>query len=252
MFEAFSESKNAIVNIHNEYNLNELFECPNPNCEAKFKIKSANGKKAKHFARLKSTPHIFGCPYNISSAINAQDENLLKNPIEDIFNDSFVPSTKMKNQSNSINVGNRNTTFKHVRTPRQLLSLCINSDLNDEYLDGIKIGDIILDNRNLLTNANFKGISGLRFVLAETVKFERPNMLLLRLWTKTKNNKTPTLNINVFMYPGLLDNLINYVLSTYNNVFVGHSIAVFGDWMNDKPYNISCHVTDKKHIIFKF
>ncbi len=251
MFEAYSETKDSIVNIQTEYNLDELFKCPNPNCTAKFIIKSSNGKKAKHFARLRSTPHTFGCPYDLNCNINTQDENIIRSSVFDIFNDSVFPSQTKSASCKNYNVKSDSTLVKYIRTPRQLLTLCINSNLDDDYLDGLKIGDIILDNRNLLTDANFKGICGLRFVLAETVRYERPDTLYLKLWTRTKNNKMPTLKVTVIMNEFLLDELVKYIFETYGN-FGRHSIAVFGNWLIDKPYNIVCVLADKKHIIYKF
>lgn len=251
MFDAFSVTKNLIVNVKDEYNLNEVFECPNPNCGAKFKIKSANGKKAKHFARLQSTSHILGCPYKLKNEMNAQDENLIKIPILDIYMDTKLPNEKKTKTRKKYNLRSDETSPKFVRTPLQLLSLCINSNLDDPYSENLKIGDIILDNRNLLTDANFKGICGLRLVLAETVRFEKPNTLYLKLWTKTRNNKTPTLNIKVLMQQHILEKLINHILETHGT-FGGHSVAVFGKWSIEKPYNITCKVKNEKHILYKF
>lgn len=251
MFDAFSVTKNLIVNVKNEYNLNEVFECPNPNCGAKFKIKSANGKKAKHFARLQSTPHTIGCPYKLKSEMNLQDENLVKMPISDIYMDTKLPNEKKAKARKGYILKSNEVSPKFVRTPLQLLSLCINSNLEEHYSENLKIGDIILDNRNLLVDANFEGICGLRLVLAETVRFEKPNTLYLKLWTKTRNNKTPTLYITVLMQQHILEKLINHVLKTHGT-FGGHSVAVFEEWSIEKPYNIICEIKNEKHILYKF
>lgn len=37
MFEAYSQSKKCVVNVSNEFNLEEVFGCPNPQCNAQFK-----------------------------------------------------------------------------------------------------------------------------------------------------------------------------------------------------------------------
>lgn len=254
MFEAYSTSKGVIVNVKTEYNLNELFECPNPNCQAKFIIKSATGKKAKHFSRLPSTPHIYGCNYDLKNEINAKNPNLITESLEDIYNNSCSKDKKTTNKTLNQNITIKNgASVTRISTPNQLFILCTNSDLDDVYKDNKKIGDIILDSRNLLINNNLLGITGLRLVVAETVKYERPNKLYLKLSVKTKSNKIPTLNIQVKMQPQLLDECIKYIFDTFTNKgFKGHSIAILADWKITEPYNISSTIKNKKHIMYKF
>lgn len=252
MFEAYSQSKQKPMNVKYEFNLNEEFSCLNSNCTAKFKIKSTSGKKAKHFARLKSTPHIQGCPYEKGYNKYLENDDIQKSAIEDIFEDEKNPNEPIilsQKLSPSKNMGKRDLIY--IRTPKQLLKYCIANDLKTEYQDGITVNDIILDNRNLLDNGNLKGVTGIRMILAETINYKSPNSLFLKLWTKTKKGDELTLHINVMIEPFILKSTILYMLDTYGD-FGKHNIAIFGDWKIDNEYHISCNLKDRKHIIYKF
>lgn len=57
MFEAYSQKKKMIVNVKDEFDLYEIFLCPNDNCQAELKIKSVTGQRAKHFAKTINSAH---------------------------------------------------------------------------------------------------------------------------------------------------------------------------------------------------
>lgn len=254
MFEAYSQSKKCVVNVSSEFNLKEVFNCPNPQCDAQFKIKSATGKKAKHFAKLRSSQHIKGCPFEQSENSFLDCPNLVKYSIENIFNDFKSPKNKGVNLENKKYQSNAadNSGKKFIRTPKQLYSFCISNDLNTSYCEGLTVGDIILDSRNLLQNKNYEGITGYRLVVAQTIKYDIPtHTIKLKLTQRTKNNKTINLTVIVKMHNELLAELKNYILDTYNK-FSGIYIVIFGNWKTDKQYHISCTVENKKHLMFKF
>lgn len=253
MFEAYSQSKKCVVNVSSEFNLKEVFNCPNPQCDAQFKIKSATGKKAKHFAKLRNSQHIEGCPYEQYKNDFLNSPDLIKYSLDDIFNDFKNPKTECANSENQKYKSNSDNNFgnKFIRTPKQLYSFCISNDLNTPYCEGLTVGDVILDSRNLLQNKNYEGITGYRIVVAQTVKYDNHTQTVnLKLSQRTKNNKTVTLNISVKMYDKLLAELRNYIFDTYDR-FSGNYIVIFGNWKIDSKYNISCIIENKKHLIFK-
>lgn len=254
MFEAYSPSKKCVVNVSGEFNLKEVFCCPNPQCNAQFRIKSATGKRAKHFAKLINSQHIQDCPYEQSKSNYLDSPNLIKYSLEDIFNDCKNPNTKhtntefQKHKSDSKNNSNR----KFIRTPKQLYSFCISNNLDTPYCEGLTVGDIILDNRNLLQNKNYEGITGCRLIVAQTVRYDTDTKTVnLTLNQRTENNKTINLNLSVKMQDEMLAQLRNYMFDTYKN-FHGHYIVVFGNWKIDEKYHISCTIENKKHLMFKF
>lgn len=249
MFRAYSKPKQKSVNVEDEFNLNEEFLCLNPKCSAKFRIKSPTGKKSKHFARLKSTPHIQGCPYEKGNNKYLNNDKIIKNSLESIFlneKNSHERMPQYKNQNPSKNTSE--TDFIYIRTTKQLLKYCITNDLETEYRDGLTVNDIIFDHRNLSYSGNFMGISGMRLILAETINYDSPNSLNLKLYGRTKHKKELTLHIRVILAPHILQKITSYMIDTYGN-FKEHSLAILGDWKIDKKYHIFCRLADESHII---
>lgn len=251
MFEAYSQSKQRIVNVKNEYDLNEIFLCPNPKCGAELKIRSVNGKVKKHFGRLKSTPHCQGCPYDHSLQSYVNNENITKYSIESIFNGTTKQKEHCAGKEKSGREDLPDTGRTLIRTPKQLYYFCVNNSLDTPYRDGLTVGDIVLDSRNLQMNANYRGVSGIRLVIAETILYdEMQKFIKFKIHQRTSNNRFRKITITVFLEASVLKEVIDYVLSTHGK-FSGFFVAILGNWEIDETYHISCKLQRKGHMIYK-
>ena len=255
MFEAYSTKNREIVSVQTQFDLSEIFSCPNPSCTAKFKIKSASGKRKKHFARLKTTEHSDTCPYKDAKSDYVNKDDLMKFPIEEIY--SYTKSSKstdreILHQRESTNSSKVRQVF--VRTPKQLYYFCVSNALNTAFYDNLLVKDIVLDYRNLFYEKNFLGISGLRLVVAKTHKFYiqgNKNIVELRLERVTQNGKPICLTIVLEMEYHLFQNLKRHILQTNNNRFAGYTVAVFENWETTKKFYIKGIIQSDKHLMFK-
>ena len=253
MFEAYSQSKDAIVNVKSEFDLNEVFLCPNPQCGAKFVLRSVNGKMAKHFARLRSSLHCNGCPYDKSHQSYINNDHMVKYKLEDIYNSMSHRQTKdiLATQEISDRHLLAETERKFIRTPKQLYYFCVNNALDTPYTDSLTVGDIVLDSRNLQHNANFEGISGLRLIIAETIQFNMTdNYIKFKVCQRTVHNRFLKLNITVYFNHNLLTSVISYIMKTHGR-FGGYYVAILGNWSIDEKYYISCTIKSKDHLMLK-
>ena len=250
MFDAFSEKKHRVVNVETEYDLTEIFRCPNLKCPARFKIYSATGKRAKHFHRQK-IKHIRGCPFENGDEKFIESESLVKNSLDAIYESYLNPIRKKRISDSPGRPADSTDTLRYINTPNQLLTYCLVNSLNTEYQPGIRVDDIILDSRNLIRYGRFKGIVGLRIVIGETVEWRSYNTLALLLTAVSRTGKEVFLHIFVKMDSALLKEIRKYIIETYET-YEGHPVAVLGKWKKDREYNISCEVPDRKHIMLKF
>jgi len=250
MFTAFSKSKNEEVSIKNEYNLSEEFLCPNPKCSAKFKIKSPNGKKAKHFAKTHDSVHIDKCPYDLGLGAFCNDDNLVKYEINEIFNQ--INETKKNNSSIFVTTKSENneSSTKYIRTVKQLVQFCIANELEQEYLSGKTVNDIMVDCRNVNKSKKYEGVTGILILLGETYKYSDKEKCF-EFFIKSRSNSKLHLNCKVYMDTEVLTEIKKYLFDTYGDI-KGHPIAIFGDWKIDDKYNVSCILKNKKHLILKF
>lgn len=253
MFYAYSTKSQRVVNIKEAYDLKEEFRCPNTNCTALFTIHSATGKRAKHFSRKPSTPHIFGCPYEHGDALYAQPERVVKYPLDAILHgvSDNIRVTSVKTIQKRNQHGNEEPSGKiYVRTPYALYKFCFNNELSTEYCDGLTVDDIYLSSCNLVKNARFRGIQGVRLVLGETSPSDSIDTLYMTVKAFSKNGKRVTLHIAVHMTPKLLNEIKQYLISTYGR-FEGNPIAVLGNWETKEAYWSKSSVTDQRNIILR-
>lgn len=251
MFVAYSEKLHDKVNVRDAYDLDEVFCCLNPHCTAKFTIRSATGKKSKYFGRLKSTPHIPGCEYEMGDSRYVQPDLQIRSSIEAIYGDFLNPDTHQKG-GRSHHEGKKNTVNKlRISTPKTLLNFCLMNSLKTEYAPSIKVDDIILDKRNLIDKGRFEGIEGYRILVGETVERYKNDELALLLTAVSRYGKQVYLHATAKVDPEQLRYIRKHIINTYSS-YEGHPIAIFGKWKIDRKYYISCSVPDKKHIILKF
>ena len=247
MYIAYSEVLRDNVNINAAFDLNEVFCCPNKYCTAKFKIKGATGKRAKHFFRLSSTPHIEGCDYENGDSRYEQPSLQIRSTLEEILGDNVDPSTKSGRPSKGKETRS-SSNMLCINTPRKLLKFCRINSLKTEYSPGIKVNDIILDERNLLNNENYKGINGVRLVVGETVKYSG-NKLYMVTKATSRYGSTKYLNTIIEIDSALFQKIKKYIIETQNGTFKGFKLAVFGVWRKDKDYWSFCAVYNQKNII---
>lgn len=246
LFEAFSKTKNRVVNVEEEYDLNEIFYCPNSECNVPLKIKSPSGKKRKHFAKLKNHCHIEDCPYDKKNKYQqSMDSNFNKLSVEDIFNNRRTnQSAKVKDNTKTI------TANKHkainIATPLQLYKFCIQNSLDTVYLEDIVVNDIIVDYRNLIKDKLYFGIEGLRLVVAKTYRYSlKDNSIMLYL-----NSEKYTLHLTIYLDTLLLNEVLKYIFDTYES-FSGHTIAIMGVWEKESNFNSVSVIVHENHIMYK-
>lgn len=250
MYVAYSDKKHDIVNVNDVFDLDEVFRCPNIYCTAKLSIRSATGKRAKHFARLPSTPHINNCDYENGDSRYSQPELQKRNSLEDIFLVATTPDTYSEESAHSNGTALNKSNILRINTPTKLLKFCRLNDLETEYLPGTIVNDIIVDERNLIKEGYFKGVQGLRIVVGKTVERYKRDCLHLVSTTASSRGKQVYLHADVRMDPEQLKNIRTHLKETYGS-YEGHTVAVFGNWVVDKKYNISCEIQNRKHIMLK-
>lgn len=250
MFVAYSKVLHRDVNVNEMFDLNEIFCCSNRNCSARLVIRGSTGKRAKHFLTLSSAAHIEGCEYENLDGRYQRPELQKRSSIEDIFNDlrdpSRQPGTPKKKATSSGGSG-----ILRINSPRKLRDFCRYNTLETEYMSGITVNDIILDERNVIRDRNYEGISGLRMLVGETYKFDDKGIYLVTK-APSQDGKVKYLNTIVMMDRGLLQDVKKYILDTQNNKFKGYRLSVFGYWRKDKMYWSSCEVTNQEHVILKW
>ena len=258
MFEAYSKELGKIVNANDVYNFKEIFFCPNPNCHAKFKIKSINGKRAKHFAKTMNSTHIKNCPFSLH--LNKKDyiesENLIKSDLLSFFQENNKFDLKNDSLNASIrSESNKEFRRRYIKTPKQLLYYCLVNNLNTKYLSKMTVDDIILDSRNLKKYGRYYGIEGIRLLYGVIEKTFYKNdcaEIIVKISTPKKSGGEVSLHAHVETSRKQLTEIRNYILETFNENDNGKKIAVLGNWQKTVPYNIKCSVKNASHIIYKF
>lgn len=251
MFEAYSIREKRIVNAKDQYDAKEIFICPDPSCNGELKLKSINGKKAKHFSCMPGLKkHSSDCPYSISRNYTDEDK-LIMYPITSIMETAQNPNENTTAENSStINAHSRNTFY--IRTPKQLLNFCLTQDLSTEYCNGQTINDIIVDHRNVGCGL-YKGFSGVKLVVGKTILFQAngfdDNFILFQVRSRSSNR---WLKAKVYVSTQLKDKIVKHYRETYANKFGGHNIAVLADWKIDEKYNVSCHITRDRNVIIRF
>lgn len=232
--------------------LNDIFLCLNPQCEAEYYIKGINSERKVHFCHKHNKPHIKGCPYDMGLTKYLDDDNIVKSSLQDIY--SHIRRTA-KNISSvhcdySVQGAFRKT---YINTTKDLFYFCISNPLNTIYESEVTINDIIVDKRNICDSANFKGFHGLRLVVGDTIKYDLTQKYIrLRTSTITKNGKTIHFDSIVHMEYNQIHEIIRYILDTFNNTFSGHTLAVLGEWTNPEKYLVECIVKEPTNIVYKF
>lgn len=216
-------------------NKNEIFGCLYPNCPGQLKIRSLDGKVSPHFwSAPQCTPHSNTCIYNsLNQRYNSS--TVVKSSLDDIFASASSPKTKSTNQLTS-NATNGFKNSRYIRTPKQLLSYCINESLDSVYLNNIRVDDIILDYRNYNTRYNDLLNSHnncLKLIFAHTIRYtDNTIFAYLSPYPEVRDNSQYPIRYNyeIAIRPStdLLKTAISVILRTKNNKFRDAPIAVFG------------------------
>lgn len=249
MFEAYSTRVKKVVNVKECYDATEIFLCPDPQCKGELKLKSINGKKAKHFSSMPGlTKHSPDCPYSIPR--NYTDEtSLVKYSVESIMASNLEPNETPATNKKITSVSGASREALYVRTPKQLLNYCLTHELSAEYVIGKTINDIIVDHRNVGIEL-YKGFSGIRLVVGKTIFFDQKENSIS--FVVRSHSTKRYLVAKIYVTRKLKDKIINYYLGSYNNKFGGHNIAALADWIIDCKYNISARIEHDRNVIIRF
>lgn len=246
MYEAYSAKRGHIVNAKNALDYKEIYHCPNPSCSALYKLRSITGDRAAHFARLPSTPHSSDCIYEYGGSQYIDTGKLIKSDLVSIMEG---PSAKNGTVSHSKHHRSNHPSEspQYIATPRQLLKYCVSNSITTEYLPGLRVDDIVLDSRNLVTNRRFEGIAGLRLLIGRIERVYPDDMIQMIISANTATG-LKYIRARLRLPSSLYENIVNRLCSTY-----GHPenapIAVLEDWKIEKKYCICCRIANPKHII---
>lgn len=251
MFEVFSKKLNDTISANGVKNIQDTFLCPNPNCSAEFSLRAVNSPSvAAHFACKPNFPHTSECIFGMIGGENANASEYVKYDLMEIMNPTSTSNQKSRNSSISIMNAE---TVKYIRTPKQLLKYCLSNKLSTEYTNGLTVGDIILDSRNLLTKGHYHGIDGVRLIVGQTVKYSKENKYIqIEVSTRTNTNKNIRLTAIVYLPIGQMIEINNYLFNSEPKVFGKRPIAVLGEWRIERDYHISCSVVHKGNVIYRF
>lgn len=252
MFYAYSNKYNMSFYAGDVTDLSDTFKCLNPECSAEYFLKAINSKRSTHFCKKISTDHIKGCIYETEKKDYIEKENtIIKSDIIDIYS-SERPNLKTTYPVTKHPSCSSKEKSIYIRTPKQLLYFCISNPLSTIYKDKITVNDIVVDERNLNIDAKFRGFSGLKLLIGNTVKYnEVDKSILLKVAQTTKNKKEIFLSATIFFSEEQFLEVKKYILDTYPK-FSGHQIAVLEEWHIDADYNIHCNVTSSRNVIYRF
>lgn len=249
MKEAYSFTLKRNVKVDEVTNTSENFGCLNRDCDALYRIRAINSSITKHFSRLPSTKHIQDCVYDFRVDNFLENSRMIKYDVNAILNGS------KSNGKKTFDSPSKNTLSpapQYIRTPKQLLNYCLANSLETEYIAPLTVGDIILDNRNLLSNENFKGIEGTRLLLGHTQSYDKNgNSLTLEIKGKATGSKSSSLYAEVVLSEDQLDEIKKYIFGLGQR-FKGHYIAVLGIWEKTEMNNVKTKISNPRNVIYKF
>jgi hypothetical protein len=229
VFLAYSEKKKKQTDINSEFDLSEIFYCLDETCPAEVKIRSSNGKIAKHFGVVRGlTPHKDGCFWGSNHSSYINNCNIEKSSLEVIMlgNSHCINTNTIAINSKSDNTNkNRIDSTVRINTPLSLYRFCIANHLDTPFCDGLTVNDIVVDSRNLNNKANFKGVSGIRLIVGKTSNKISSNNFNFIVTMRTINNKRLSLNLTVTT--NNITNIKNHLFETYGRTF-DVPIAVLG------------------------
>jgi len=253
MYSAYSKRLDDVIDITSATDLSETFCCPNPNCPAELKIRSADGKLAKHFANIRGLAKHKNCSFAFASENYDNYDDIITEPLENILQQTRARKYEGKpSPSKSPNKESEERT-KYIRTIKQLFSFCMNSSLSTEYFKETYVDDIILDSRNILVDDRVLGIAGLRFLSGTTYKYNDISKTISFSISARKDTKFIRLNAEVFIPSDIFYKIKNYIFNMNDDKkFSGKPIAVFGIWNNPDPGKVTCSATKENQIIFRF
>lgn len=253
MFSVFSQKLNKSIRACEVTDLKDEFLCPSPNCNARFTLRAVNSASVSpHFACLPNHPHDPNCLFGILDSGSTKNHEYIKSDLETILNPSITSNSTSRAQTN-LPSNNTAQSRKYIRTANQLLRYCLSHDLSTEYTGGLTVGDVIVDSRNLLDNRNYKGIDGIRLISGQTIEYcESKGYIKIDISTRTSTNKRIFLTAIAYMPTDQIVEIRRYLFNTTHGRFSGHPIAVLGEWKKDKDYQISCTVSKKSNVIYRF
>lgn len=220
---------------------NDTFYCQNVKCNCEFIVVAFNSNKVRtHFAKKPSSEHIEGCWNNMNlQESGCKDDydtsdfspdgllNIIKNA-KDKKADSIVGKTI----SPKISPTTSKNEILYIRTIRQLYSVCLMNDSNDE-INGIKIKEIFAGRKTSYLYTQY--ISGIKLVECSYHSYD----------SKTNEIK--------FRFPYAGNNFIIYIHFDSTELFIKlrrelynyeQPILIYAEWNNNHA-----EITSHKQII---
>lgn len=216
------------------------YYCPNYNCPAKMTLKSRNGERTHYFAALKSTPHINNCEF-LKNHFYKEDFDESTFSLDALFDElsSLSKKTNHEKIKNRIQENHCESVLKRIKTIGQLYSMCINTDIDDEY-NNTEIWKILIDERSehIYKNGIF---DGLRLIKCKYVSYDKNNCLI---YLKSCNRFD--LKIHICNEIFSIINSAMYKLKNSNG-----NILVFGNWQKSGKYYFSEITSEKQYKILR-
>ena len=255
MYYAYSKRLRNIVHANDVRDVNEIFYCPTPDCPATLRIRSIDGKVAPHFwVAPNCIPHRADCVCGIAGTPH-YTQKLIKFPLE-----SILLGTKSFSKANPIlpldNKLYKESDVSYIRTPKELFQYCGSHSLDTEYLDGCKVGDIIVDRRNSdkqVWELQHSTEPQIKLVFAKTSRYIK-NTYSIQAYILLS---TGLQEIVVKMEPRLYNTVKEYILASHtdgdNKKFANAPIAILGYWTYDSQEKIlTTTVSRRQCFIYRF
>lgn len=280
MFTCLDRTTNELVEAHDEYDISKIFYCPNPNCNAQFKLKSVHGYKRKHFYRFKgANKHITKCPC-ISNKFNAYHKKFVEDfTAKDILTQVVKQSTnsnKIKKKQYATKNNNKNdkkrkiitkTTKSKIQSTKFLYEFCNNNKLTTKINDNETIHDIFVTSNNVHIN-HYKGFEDTKLLSCLTNSFyfdslnQKP-IISCKIDSPTHNR---WLNIKINLPYKMYDDCILYFKANgsdfnknlpddifknnINRYCKNFPIAILAEWQCNKRFHVFTTIENIKQIIF--
>lgn len=255
MFKAFSKNERRIVEVNEILNTNDTFYCPNPACNARFTIKSFTGTRKAHFSRLPSTLHIEGCEYASISRKYREPMVEHRYSIEDIyFRLASAYSDENIHTKANFQKSNQKNRIDYIRTPISLYEFCRRKAPDTEYIPGVTVGDIFLDERNLRKDEPFLNINRLRMVVGTVTRcipcYASFDSVLIEMNISTSNDggEVTYLVARIRVPPNIFKQISTRIDPPLKTKPC--KIAVLERWNIEQKRFISCKIRNISSIVF--
>lgn len=225
--------------------INSIFVCPTPDCNAKLKLCSVDGKVSAYFksANIKEhSNHCFLCKETFNSSKYCKDTIDLNKILNTTIN-SKNNKTNNSSKNNKLNNNTKIIKLLPANSFKTTFNILKQTDIN-EYISSVKVSYLIADTRTDFLYNTF--ITGIKIVECKLNKYKTNSDLPYFIASYPINKETLKLTIkfkNLEDFKFVLENIKedgNLSFSTKN-----HFVGIIANWSNN-----SCIIENKKQVIF--